>query len=139
HATEASVCVGILFILREFLKAHYGIAESKCAGYSPNDSSHARDKPVVWHGQNDQGRIDWSTWPYAAKRMESTADYSDQRARFRLMMAAGSLTVAEERASVAGENQSFGSHANGSGGSFTDDLVLNADELEFLTGQLIDE
>ncbi|KAJ2874882.1 Sister chromatid cohesion protein 2 [Coemansia aciculifera] len=138
RATEASVCVGILFILREFLKARYGIGESKCAGYNPNDPSNARDKPVVWHGQSDQGRIDWSAWPYAVKRMESTADYSDQRVRFRHMMA-GSLAVAEESAGVAGENRSFESHANGSGGSFVDDLALNAEELEFLTEQLIDD
>ncbi|KAJ2018587.1 Sister chromatid cohesion protein 2 [Coemansia sp. S680] len=138
RATEASVCVGILFVLREFLKTHYGIAESRCAGYSPNDPSNARDKPVVWHGQNDQGRIDWSAWPYAVRRMESTADYSDQRARFRHMMA-GSLAATEESAGVAGENRSFESHANGSGGSFVDDLALNAEELEFLTEQLIDD
>ncbi|KAJ2576348.1 Sister chromatid cohesion protein 2 [Coemansia sp. RSA 1836] len=135
RATEASVCVGILFVLREFLKAHYGIAEAKCAGYNPNDPSSARDKPVAWHGQNDQGRIDWSAWPFAVKRMESTADYSSQRTRFRYLMA-GSLAAAEESAS---ENRSFESHANGSGGSFADDLALNADELEFLTKQLIDD
>ncbi|KAJ2908772.1 Sister chromatid cohesion protein 2 [Coemansia aciculifera] len=131
RAIESSVCVGILFVLREFLKAHYGIAESKCTGYNPNDPSNARDKPVVWHGQSDQGRIDWSAWPFAVKRMESTADYSDQRARFRHLMA-GSLAVAEE-------NRSFDGHANGSGGSFADDLVLNAEELEYLTEQLIDD
>ncbi|KAJ2731979.1 Sister chromatid cohesion protein 2 [Coemansia sp. BCRC 34962] len=136
RATEASVSIGILFVLREFLKVHYGISESRCAGYNPNDPSNARDKPVVWHGQSDQGHIDWSAWPYAVKRMESTADYSDQRARFRHMMT-GSSVVAEESTGAAGENQSFESHANGSGGSFTDDLVLDANELELLAEQLI--
>ncbi|KAJ2742792.1 Sister chromatid cohesion protein 2 [Coemansia sp. BCRC 34301] len=138
RATEASVCIGILFVLREFLKAHYGIAESKCAGYNPNDPTNARDKPVVWHGQNDQGRIDWSAWPFAVKCMESTADYSDQRARFRHLMA-GSLAVVEDGAGAAGENRSFEDHANGSGGSFVDDMALNADELAYLTEQLIDD
>ncbi|KAJ2417192.1 Sister chromatid cohesion protein 2 [Coemansia sp. RSA 2530] len=133
RATEASVSVGILFVLREFLKVHYNIPESRCAGYNPSDPSNARDKPVVWHGQSGQGHIDWSAWPYAVKRMESTADYSDQRARFRHMMT-GSLVAAEER---AGENESFDSHANGSGGSFIDDLALDANELELLTEQLI--
>ncbi|KAJ1998320.1 Sister chromatid cohesion protein 2 [Coemansia thaxteri] len=135
QAVEASVCIGILFVLREFLKAHYGITEAKCAAYNPGDSSSVRDKPATWHTQLDQGRIDWSACPFAVRRMESTADYSDQRARFKHMMA-GSLEATEEN---AGDGRSFDGTGNVSSGSFTDELVLNAEELEQLSEQLLDE
>ncbi|KAJ2000674.1 Sister chromatid cohesion protein 2, partial [Coemansia thaxteri] len=131
----ASVCIGILFVLREFLKAHYGITEAKCAAYNPGDSSSVRDKPATWHTQLDQGRIDWSACPFAVRRMESTADYSDQRARFKHMMA-GSLEATEEN---AGDGRSFDGIGNVSSGSFTDELALNAEELEQLSEQLLDE
>ncbi|KAJ2814599.1 Sister chromatid cohesion protein 2, partial [Coemansia erecta] len=39
QATRASVCVGILFELREFLKSHYGVTESRCSSYNPSDAA----------------------------------------------------------------------------------------------------
>ncbi|KAJ1946717.1 Sister chromatid cohesion protein 2, partial [Linderina pennispora] len=67
-ATETSVSITILFMLREFLKAHYGVTEARCSGFNPNDtSSSMRDKSVAWHAPTSSqqssagcGRIDWS-------------------------------------------------------------------------------
>ncbi|KAJ2807902.1 Sister chromatid cohesion protein 2 [Coemansia helicoidea] len=88
QATEQSVCICILLELREFLMAHYGVTEARCASYSPADAAGARDKAAQWHAQGGGGRIDWSRCPAAARGMAAAADYAGQRALFRRRMAA---------------------------------------------------
>ncbi|KAJ2717154.1 Sister chromatid cohesion protein 2 [Coemansia spiralis] len=86
-ATAESVCVGILFELREFLKAHYGVSEARCTSYSPADAAGARDKAAQWHALGGRGRIDWSRCPAAVQGMATAADHASQRALFRRTMA----------------------------------------------------
>ncbi|KAJ2557410.1 Sister chromatid cohesion protein 2 [Coemansia sp. RSA 1933] len=97
-STRASVCIWILYLLREFLKARYSITEARCSAYNPSDTS-ARDRAASWHASSSSDAyIDWSTCPYAMKRMETDGEYSDQRARFQHMVAE-SLSVADEQPS----------------------------------------
>ncbi|KAJ2317315.1 Sister chromatid cohesion protein 2 [Coemansia sp. RSA 2702] len=133
QATRASVCIGILFVLREFLKSHYGVSESRCTSYNPGEAAGARDKAAAWHAQDDGGRIDWGPCPYALQRMESTADCIAQRQRFRRMMAE-SLAASEESPVLA---------ANAAADRFAPDApgdeLLNAEDLEMLSVDDLEE
>ncbi|KAJ2784479.1 Sister chromatid cohesion protein 2 [Coemansia javaensis] len=119
RATEESVCISILFVLREFLKAHYGLSESRCAAYSTSDPAGARDKAAVWHAQGGRGRIEWGECPSAVRRMETAADHSDQRARFRRMMAA-SLTGSGDPVEGGGDSAEDGGDSAEDGGDPVD-------------------
>ncbi|KAJ1721672.1 Sister chromatid cohesion protein 2 [Coemansia erecta] len=154
RATEASACIGILFALREFLKAYYNISESRCTAYNPSDTSGARDKPVTWHAQSSgdgsggggaqrRGQIVWGAHnPYAVQRMVSEQDYSNQRAQY-LRLMAGSLAVGEESPAIGGGNRSFGDDADKGGDGNRDGdgdgAPLDPEELELLTMHDLDE
>ncbi|KAJ1667366.1 Sister chromatid cohesion protein 2 [Coemansia sp. RSA 1646] len=97
-STRASVCIWILYLLREFLKARYSITEARCSAYNPSDTS-ARDRSASWHTHSSKDAyVDWSTCPYALKRMESEFEYNNQRAKFQRMVAE-SLAMTDERSS----------------------------------------
>ncbi|KAJ1928271.1 Sister chromatid cohesion protein 2, partial [Linderina macrospora] len=114
-ATEASVSITILFMLREFLKAHYGVTEARCSGFSPGDtSSTVRDKSVAWHVPTSsqtslagRGRIDWSACAWATVGLGSPETYKEQRKLFRKMMAS-SLAVIDELAPMDNNNSGIG-------------------------------
>ncbi|KAJ2391612.1 Sister chromatid cohesion protein 2 [Coemansia sp. RSA 2611] len=133
QATRASVCISILFVLREFLKSHYGVSESRCTSYNPGEAAGARDKAAAWHAQDDGGRIDWGPCPYALQRMESTADCIAQRQRFRRMMAES--LVASEESPVLAANAAADRFAPDAPG----DELLNAEDLEMLSVDDLDE
>ncbi|KAJ2796116.1 Sister chromatid cohesion protein 2 [Coemansia guatemalensis] len=134
QSTEESVCISILFVLREFLKAHYGISEARCASYDPNNSAGVRDKAVTWHALSDRGRLDWSAFPSAVRCMESTADYSAQRARFQRMMAE-SLATSQESPMLADGDAHLPPDAcsDASGGVLAGGMALDAEEMEMLS------
>ncbi|KAJ1803020.1 Sister chromatid cohesion protein 2, partial [Coemansia sp. RSA 2598] len=146
-ATKGSVCVGILFTLREFLKAHYSISEARCTAYNPSDTSATRDKPVTWHVQDgssngcmaSRGRIVWDACnPYAVRPMSSEADFGDQRLRFRQQMA-GSLAVAEEESTaVGGTSGTFGGHGDALAFTAEDSTPVDVEELELLSMGVFD-
>ncbi|KAJ1905165.1 Sister chromatid cohesion protein 2 [Coemansia sp. IMI 209127] len=137
-STRASVCIWIMYILREFLKARYSITEARCSAYEPGDAS-ARDRPASWHiHSSNDAHINWSECPYALGRMESESEYNDQRARFQRMVAE-SLAVADEQPSSV---PSIEKQANGGEPDAlpSDDVVqlaqedlemLDADDCEF--------
>ncbi|ORX67535.1 hypothetical protein DL89DRAFT_294691 [Linderina pennispora] len=150
-ATETSVSITILFMLREFLKAHYGVTEARCSGFNPNDtSSSMRDKSVAWHAPTSSqqssagcGRIDWSACACATVGLDSPEAYREQRKLFRKMMAS-SLAVIDELAPMDKNNNSI---SNGdrsrndsvpsdvANESFTSDVSLSADVLEQLANE----
>ncbi|KAJ2605223.1 Sister chromatid cohesion protein 2 [Coemansia sp. RSA 1722] len=145
-STKGSVCISILFALREFLKMHYSISETRCTAYNPSDTSAARDKPVTWHAQDSsgsgsmtsQGRIVWDACnPYAVRPMSLEADFNDQRLRFRQQMA-GSLAVAEESSVAADTGSVFDSHGNASACAAEDDAFVDPEELELLSMGVFD-
>ncbi|KAJ2858056.1 Sister chromatid cohesion protein 2 [Coemansia erecta] len=147
-AIKGSVCVGILFTLREFLKTHYGISEARCTAYDPSDTSAMRDKPVTWHTQDDsgnggttsQGRIMWDACnPYAVRPMSSETDFSDQRLRFRQQMA-GSLAVSEESPVAGDTGSTFALGSNGDALTFAveDGASVDPEELELLSMGVFD-
>ncbi|KAJ2442729.1 Sister chromatid cohesion protein 2, partial [Coemansia sp. RSA 2440] len=106
QASRASVCIGILFVLREFLKSHYGVTESRYTLYNPSDATSVRDKAVAWSAQGNGGRIGWSFCPFALQRMESVTDCIRQRKRFRRMMAE-SLAASEGSPVLADDSGNF--------------------------------
>ncbi|KAJ1741792.1 Sister chromatid cohesion protein 2 [Coemansia sp. RSA 1086] len=128
QATRASACMGILFVLREFLKSHYGISEARCSSYNPSDASSMRDKSVSWHGHGDGGRIDWRQCPFALQRMDSVSDGIQQRRHFQKLMAQ-SMAAAEESPALGGKGQ----FAAGEGSDDAGDVVLSAEELDMLS------
>ncbi|KAJ2613263.1 Sister chromatid cohesion protein 2 [Coemansia sp. RSA 1365] len=132
--TEESVCISILFVLREFLKAHYGISEARCASYDPSNSAGVRDKAATWHALSDRGRLDWSALPSAMRCMESMADYSAQRTLFRHMMAE-SLAASQESPVMADSDAhlSLDVRSNAPGGVPADGMALDAEEMEMLS------
>ncbi|KAI8326052.1 hypothetical protein GQ54DRAFT_336897 [Martensiomyces pterosporus] len=143
RATEASVCIAILFVLREFLKSHYGISEARCLSFNPGDSAGVRDKPVAWHSLSDQGRIDWSGCPYAVHKMETLEAYSAQRMKFRRMIA-GSLAAVDDNSNAlmnsgnrSFDNNSFGDMSNASFGSGDISIGLTEGDVEFLANQSV--
>ncbi|KAJ1845026.1 Sister chromatid cohesion protein 2, partial [Coemansia sp. RSA 2703] len=146
--TEASACIGILFALREFLKTHYNISESRCTAYNPGDTSGARDKPVTWHAQSSsdgsggvqrRGQIVWGQHnPYAVQRMVSEQDYSNQRTQY-LRLMAGSLAVDEESPVIGSGNRSFVDDAEKDDNGDGDGAALDPEELELLTMHDLDE
>ncbi|KAJ2371763.1 Sister chromatid cohesion protein 2, partial [Coemansia sp. RSA 2607] len=148
RVTEASACIGILFALREFLKTHYNISESRCTAYNPGDTSGARDKPVTWHAQSSsdgsggvqrRGQIVWGQHnPYAVQRMVSEQDYSNQRTQY-LRLMAGSLAVDEESPVIGSGNRSFVDDAEKDDNGVDDGAALDPEELELLTMHDLDE
>ncbi|KAJ2618443.1 Sister chromatid cohesion protein 2 [Coemansia sp. RSA 1290] len=120
--------MGILFVLREFLKSHYGISEARCSSYNPSDASSMRDKSVSWHGHGDGGRIDWRQCPFALQRMDSVSDGIQQRRHFQKLMAQ-SMAAAEESPALGGKGQ----FAAGEGSDDAGDVVLSAEELDMLS------
>ncbi|PIA17602.1 ARM repeat-containing protein [Coemansia reversa NRRL 1564] len=134
QTTEESVCISILFVLREFLKAHYGISEARCALYDPSNSAGVRDKAVTWHALSDRGRLDWSAFPSAMRCMESMADYSAQRTRFRHMMAE-SLAKSQESPMLADSDAHLSPDARSDvpGEMLAGGMALDAEEMEMLS------
>ncbi|KAJ2849770.1 Sister chromatid cohesion protein 2 [Coemansia brasiliensis] len=130
QATRASACIGILFVLREFLKSHYGISETRCSSYNPSDASSVRDKSVSWHTHGDGGRIDWSQCPFALQRMDSVSDGVQQRKHFQKLMAQ-SMAAVEESPSLNGKGQFAADERSDD----ADDVVLSAEELDMLAAE----
>ncbi|KAJ1966351.1 Sister chromatid cohesion protein 2 [Dipsacomyces acuminosporus] len=130
--TEASVCIAILFVLREFLKLHYSISEARFSSFNPSDTAALREKSVTWHVQNDQGRIDWSQCPYAVQSMETHEAYSDQRIRFKKMIAE-SLAADDDSSNTSVSSGNRPSLDNDSAGGASDgSFDLQDDDVEFL-------
>ncbi|KAJ2454142.1 Sister chromatid cohesion protein 2 [Coemansia sp. RSA 2336] len=136
QATRASACMGILFVLREFLKSHYGISEARCSSYNPGDASGVRDKSVSWHGHGDGGHIDWRQCPFALQRMESVADGIQQRRHFQKLMAQSmaAAAAAEESPALSGKGQFAAGEDNDEAG----DAVLSAEEVDMLAAGGVD-
>ncbi|KAJ2613935.1 Sister chromatid cohesion protein 2 [Coemansia sp. RSA 1804] len=134
-STRASVCIWIMHILREFLKARYGLSESRCAAYNPSDTS-ARDRSASWHVQSSKDSyIDWSACPYALERMESEVEYSEQRAKFQQMVAESLAMTDEQSSPVPGINKQTTAvaHDEEHSGPHSDDVMqLRQEELDML-------
>ncbi|KAG8956027.1 Sister chromatid cohesion protein 2 [Tulasnella sp. 424] len=77
---RASVIVGMVSILKAYLKSVYGISEDKCAKWVPGKKSALGDKPAL--RRNPEFAMSWERLPFATTPILVADDIAKQRQHF---------------------------------------------------------
>ncbi|KAG8923468.1 Sister chromatid cohesion protein 2 [Tulasnella sp. 408] len=77
---RASVIVGMISILKAYLKTVYGISEDKCAKWIPGKKSALGDKPAS--RRNPELALSWERLPFATAPILVADDVAKQRQHF---------------------------------------------------------
>ncbi|KAH7885125.1 sister chromatid cohesion C-terminus-domain-containing protein [Phlebopus sp. FC_14] len=76
---RTSVIIGIIMLLKAFLKALYGLSEEKCTKFIPGKKSTIGDKPAM---KRHTRPITWERLPYAVRPLLLPQDLTTHRATF---------------------------------------------------------
>ncbi|KAF5376813.1 hypothetical protein D9757_008902 [Collybiopsis confluens] len=77
---RTSVIVGIVMLLKAYLKTLYALSEEKCSKFSLSKKSAVGDKAAV---KRHSQPINWERLPFAVKPVLTSVDVKEQRERFR--------------------------------------------------------
>ncbi|KAL5482593.1 SCC2 [Sanghuangporus weigelae] len=78
-SARSTCIVGMIMLLKSYLKSTYGLSEEKCQKFVLGKKSAIGDRPAV--RRRDIG-ISWERMPFAAKAIRKIADVQAQRATF---------------------------------------------------------
>ncbi|TPX61707.1 hypothetical protein PhCBS80983_g00973 [Powellomyces hirtus] len=82
---QASVCVGMLLVLKTHLQSAYTLSAARISSFKPNEGPRSTEKPAV-KASGIPSILKWEKIPFALKPMDDGAAYLEQCHQFKEMM-----------------------------------------------------
>jgi len=90
---RTSVVIGLLMLMKAYLKTMYGLSEDKCSKFVVGKKSNVGDRPAT---RRKDAPISWDRMPFAAKTILTQEDVEEQKNTFMVVWSEDGSTAEPE-------------------------------------------